>query len=150
MGFRRFIGFLIVIGVVSLFTFGCAGTPKISKWTAPNNLTIEKVFNAALIAGTENGFTVVNKDRTSGVISLKKQEYGGDKMVERRMSIRLKQVGDKIVVSTKVSGSDFGIIEGTLGGLVHKELTNNFYAYLFRELNIEDPVLRNIVIDDAR
>ncbi len=66
------------------------------------------------------------------------------------MSIRLKQVGDKIVVSTKVSGSDFGIIEGTLGGLVHKELTNNFYAYLFRELNIEDPVLRNIVIDDAR
>ena len=149
MNCRRLVGFWIVIGVISLLFSGCAGTPKISKWTSPNNLTMKKVFNAALIAATENGFTVVNKDRTSGVISLKKQEYGGDKMVERRMSVRLKQVGDKIVVSTKVVGSDFGIIEGALGGLVNKELTNNFYVYLFRELNIDDPTLRNIVIEDA-
>ncbi len=53
------------------------------------------------------------------------------------------------MVSTKISGSDFGVIEGALGGAVHKELTNNFYVYLFRELGITDPVLRTVIIEDA-
>ncbi len=133
-------------GVISLLISGCAGTPKKSKWASPKNVTIEKVFNAALIAATENKFTIANKDRSAGVISLRKEEYGG---TERRMSVKLEQVGNKVIVSSKVSGSDVGIVEGTLGGAVNQELTNNFYFYLFRELNITDPSLQNVVIEDT-
>jgi len=147
---RRSLLLLGIVGVISLLTYGCAGTPKVSNWTSPQNFTTDDVFNAALVAATENKFTVVSQDKSAGIMSLKKQEYGGDKMAERVMSVRVKQDGENVVVSTKVSGSDFGIIEGSLGGLVHKELTNNFYVYLFRELGIDDPAQRNVVIESAK
>lgn len=139
-----------LLGIISLLIAGCAGTPKVARWTASNNLTYDQVYAAALRAGTETGFTIVNADKASGVISMIKEEYAGDKQAERRMSVYLKQIGGKVVVSSKIVGSDFGIIEGALGGAVHKELTHNFYVYLFRELNITDPSLRNVVIEDAK
>ena len=135
--------------ITVLLLSACAGTPKVSTWSSPNTFTLDQVYNAALVAGTDNGFTVYNQDRASGLISLKKEEYGGDKMVDRRMSVKIKPSGGNVIVSTKVSGSDFGIIEGALGGAVHKELTNNFYVYLFRELGITDPKLQNVIIEDA-
>ena len=113
-------------------------------------MTYDQVYTAALRAGTENGFTIVSADKTAGVISMRKEEYGGKKQVERRMSVYLKQMEGRVVVSSKIVGSDFGIIEGALGGPVHKELTHNFYVYLFRELNITDPSARNVVIEDAK
>ena len=131
-------------------TIGCWGTPKISRWTAPENVTLDQVFNAALRAGTENGFTIVNSDRTANVISMKKQWYSGDKMTERYLSVRFNQIAGKTVISTKVQGSDFGIIEGAMGGVVHGEITHNFYVYLFRELNINDPSAHNVVIEDEK
>ncbi len=140
----------LLFGVVSLLVASCAGTPKVSQWTASNNLTYDQVYAAALRAGTENGFTVVNADKTAGVISMRKQEYGGKTPAERRMSVYLKQVEGRVVVSSKIVGSDFGIIEGALGGAVHKGLTRNFYVYLFRELNITDPSDRNVVIEDPK
>lgn len=148
MDYKVSIKFCAAIAVLLLLS-ACAGTPKISTWSPPNTVTLERVYNAALIAGTDNGFTVYNQDRPSGLISLKKEEYGGDKMVDRRMSVKIKTVDDKVMVSTKMSGSDFGVIEGALGGAVHKELTNNFYVYLFRELGITDPNLTKVIIEDA-
>lgn len=136
--------------IISLSVFGCAGTPKISLWTAPNNITYDQIYNAALRAGTENGFTVVNADKTAGVISMRKEVYAGDRQAERRMSVLLKQTEGKVVISTKITSSSAGIIEGTLGGAVHKEMTHNFYVYLFRDLNITDPSLRNIEIEDEK
>lgn len=141
----------MVLGILFLVS-GCAGTPKVSQWTTPpeRKLTVGNVFDAALIAGTENKFTVINSDRQAGVISMKQETYGGDhKNNERRMSVRMKEIAkDAVEVKTKVSGSDFGIIEGALGGLVHKEITNKFYVYLFRELNITDPNQKQIIIVD--
>lgn len=72
----------VVHGIVFSLVYGCAGTPKVSQWSAPSDLTFERVFNAALRAGTDNKFTIVSSDKAAGVISMKKQEYGGDKMVE--------------------------------------------------------------------
>ena len=141
-------GIYVVLGIVLSLICGCAGTPKVSQWSAPSNLTFERVFNAALRASTDNKFTIVSSDKAAGVISMKRQEYGGDKMVERYLSVKLKQDGNKILVSTRASGSDFGIIEGALGGSVNKELTHNFYVYLFRELNIDNPALCRVVITD--
>ncbi len=148
MDYKVSIKFCASLAMMLLLS-ACAGTPQISTWSSPNTVTLEQVYNAAMIAGTDNGFTVYNQDRSSGLISLKKEEYGGDKMVDRRMSVKITPVGDKIKVSTKVSGSDFGVIEGALGGAVHKELTSNFYVYLFRELGITDPKLRSVIIEDA-
>lgn len=143
------VGFLVYVFLV---LGGCAGTPKVSQWISPpeRHLTVSNVFDAAIIAGTENKFTVINSDRHSGVISMKQEVYGGEqKNNERRMSIRMKELTKNTVeVRTKVSGSDFGIVEGALGGLVHKELTSNFYVYLFRELNITDPNQKQVIIVD--
>lgn len=142
---------LIFVGsILSLLVSGCAGMPKVSRWVSPSDLAVERVFDAALKAGADNQFTIESSDRTAGLITMTKQAYAGDKMAERRMSVRLRRLGEKIEVETKVSGSDFGIIEGTLGGAVNKELTNNFYVYLFRELNITDPSLRIVDIVDER
>lgn len=131
---------------------GCVGTPKVSQWISPpeKHLTVGNAFDAAFIAGTENKFTVINSDRQAGVISMKQETYGGDhKNNERRMSVRMKKLQkNTIEVRTKVSGSDFGIIEWMLGGLVHEEITNKFYAYLFKELNIADPEQMQVVITD--
>jgi hypothetical protein len=143
----------IVLGVIIFFLIsGCAGTPKVSQWNTPSGkgITFSKVFNAALAAGAENKFTVVSSDRQAGVISMRQEVYGGNKKNnERRMSIKIKQMSNgTIEVRTKVSGSDFGIIEGALGGLVHEEITNNFYVYLFRELHIDKENQRKIVVVD--
>jgi hypothetical protein len=149
-GVSRSFVVLSFAGVLGLLVSGCAGTPKVSQWTAPADLSLERVFDAALRAGADNNFTAVNSDRTAGLITMQKQDYAGNKMAERRMSVRLRRVDDKVVVATKVSGSDFGVIEGALGGAVHKEITNNFYVYLFRELDITSPALRRVVIEDER
>ena len=71
-------------------------------------------------------------------------------MTERYLSVRFNQIAGKTVISTKVQGSDFGIIEGAMGGVVHGEITHNFYVYLFRELNINDPSAHNVVIEDEK
>jgi len=139
----------ILIGVVSFFVSGCIGTPKVSQWITPKNFTIDQVFDAALTAATENNFTIVSSDRTSGVISIKRHYSGEGGGYDRRMGVRIKQKGDKIVVSTKISSSDFSLGEGCLGGMIHEDLTRNFYFYLFRELNISKASSRNVVIEDA-
>lgn len=144
----------MVVGILSFLVSGCAGTPKVSQWNTPpeRKLTVGNVFDAALIAGTENKFTVINSDRQAGVISMKQESYGGDqKNDEHRMSVRMKEIAKNTVeVKTKVSGSDFGIVAGALGGLVHQEITKNFYVYLFRELNITDPNQKQVVIVDEK
>lgn len=143
------LGAVLAICIVAMVS-GCAGIPKVSQWTSPKDMTYEQVFNAALKATADNKFTLVYSDKAAGVISSKKQEYSGNKMTERNMNVQLKQAGDNILVSTKTSGSDFGLIEGALGGAVNKEITNNFFVYLFRQLNIRDPSLRKVVIADER
>ena len=132
-----------------LLLSGCAGTPKKSAWFSPTTFTLEQVYKAALKAGSENGTTVYNQDMAAGLISLKKEAHDGDETVVRNMSVKITQFGNKIKVSTKVSGSNAGIIEGTLGGAVHKEMTRTFYTCLFRELGITEPNLQKVIIEDA-
>jgi hypothetical protein len=140
---------LLLVSVFVLSLLGCAGTPKVSQWNAPRGLSDDQIFNAALRATADNGFTVVSSDRSAGLISAKKQTYAGDKMAERRMNIEVRDVGGTPSVTTNVLGSDFGIIEGTLGGAVHEEITHNFYVYLFRELGISNPSEQQVSIEDA-
>ncbi len=145
----RLLWLVLLVMAISLVNYGCAGTPKMSRWTSPDNLTYDQVFNAALRAGTDNKFTIVSQDRDAGVISMRKQVYAGDKMAERNMSVQLTKQGGRILVATRGSGSDVGLIESALGGAVHKEITHNFYVYLFRVLKITDPSQRLIdIVDD--
>lgn len=137
-----------VIGMMLLLS-ACAGTPKISTWYSPITFKLEQVYNAAVIAGTESGFAVYNQNRAAGLISLKKEVLDGDEAVVRSMSVKITQFGNKIKVSTKVSGSNSGVVEGTLGGAIHKEMTRTFYDCLFRELGITDPNFQNVIIVDA-
>jgi hypothetical protein len=137
---------ILAICMVSMF-FACAGT-KVAQWTSPRDLTYEQVFNASLRATVENKFTIIHSDRAAGLFSSKRQEYRGGSMIERYMSVQLKQVGDKILVSTKTYGSDFGTIPG--GGAANKEVTKNFFLCLFGQLNITDSSLRNVVIEDDK
>ncbi len=137
-----------VIGMVLLLS-SCVGTPKISTWYSPITFKLEQVYNAAVVAGTESGFTVYNQNRAAGLISLRKEVLDGDEAVVRSMSVKITQFGNKIKVSTKVSGSTSGVVEGTLGGSIHKEMTRTFYDCLFRELGITDPNFQNVIIVDA-
>ncbi len=141
--------FLLLVGILMLSLPGCSGTQKASSWSASKGLSSEQVFNAAVRATADNGFTIVSSDRSAGVISAKKQAYSGDKMTERRLSVQLTKVTDRVVVTTRVLGSDFGVIEGALGGAVNAEITRNFYVYLFRQLSINDPSQRQVNIGDA-
>ena len=136
------------IGMMLLLS-ACAGTPKTSTWHSPITFTLEQVYNAATTAGTDNGFTVYDQNRAAGLISLKKEAQDGDETVVRSMSVKIMPFGNKIKVSTRMSGSNVGIAEGTLGGYVHKEMTRTFYASLFKELKITDPNFQNVIIADA-
>jgi hypothetical protein len=134
-----------------LMLSGCWGTPKVSTWSAPRSLTYEQVFNAAVRAGGDNGFTVVSSDRGAGAISMQREYYGGEhKDEKRRMSVNVRQVGEAVQVSTNVMGTDFGVLEGAMGGTINAGLTKRFYANLFQELQIADPASRTIMMDNGR
>jgi hypothetical protein len=97
-------------GIAALLLSGCWGTPKVSTWAAPKNLTYEQVYNAAVRAGGDNGFTVVSSDRGAGAISMQREYYGGEHKDERRtMSVNVRPSGESVQVSTKTMGTDFGI-----------------------------------------
>ncbi len=78
-----------------------------------------------------------------------RQQYAGDKMAERRMSVRVKTLGNRIEVGTRISGSEVGVIAGTMGGAVNKEITGNFYYYLFKELNIGTPSQPPVFVQES-
>jgi len=140
---HKLVGLLIILELISFLSSGCSVTPKISRWTAPENVTLDQVFNAALRAGTENGFTIVNSDRTAKVISMRKL-YGE---TEHYFSVRFNQIAGKTVISTKVQDSD---IFGVLGKRERWRITHNFYAFLFRELNINQLVDNVVIIEDEK
>ena len=139
---HKLVGLLIIMEI-SFLSSGCSVTPKISRWTAPENVTLDQMFNAALRAGTENGFTIVNSDRTAKVISMRKQ-YGES---EFYFSVRFNQIAGKTVISTKAQDSD---IFGVLGKRERWRITHNFYAYLFRELKINQLVDNVVIIEDEK
>ena len=148
MSFKVSLEYCAVIGMMLLLS-ACAGTPKTSTWYSPITLKLEQVYNAALIAGTDNGFTVYNQNREAGLISLKKEVIDGDETVVRSMTVKITTFGNKIKVSTKVSGSNSGIVEGALGGTLHKGMTRAFYDCLFKELGITETNFQNVIIVDA-
>ena len=149
MNYKVSIKYCVAIAMMLLLS-ACVGTPKKSVWYSPTALPLEQVYKAAITAGADNGFSVDNQNRAAGLISLKKEALDGDETVIRSMSVKITQFGNKIMVSTKVSGSNAGIVEGALGGSAHKEMTRNFYDCLFRELGITDPKFQDVIIEDAR
>ena len=136
-------------GMILLLS-ACAGTPKKSVWYSPTTSTLEQVYKAAMTAGTDIGFTIYAQNRAAGLITLKKEVHDGDETVVRSMSVKVTQFGNRIMVSTNVSGGNAGIVEGTMGGSLHKEMTRTFYDYLFRELGITESKFQNVIIEDAR
>lgn len=138
----------VAIGMILLLS-ACAGTPKKSKWYSPTTFTVEQVYKAAITAGADSGFTVDNQNRAAGLISLKRETQDGDQKVVRSMGVKITQFGNKVMVSTKVSGSSSGVVEGAMGGAVHKEMTRTFYDCLFRELGIAESKHQNVIIEDA-
>lgn len=138
-----------VAGILLLLS-ACAGTPKTSTWYSPITCTLEQVYNAALLAGPASGFAVYTQNRPAGLISLKNEVREGEETVVHTMSVKITSFGNRIMVSTRVSSVDAGIVEGTLGGTAHKGMTRTFYDCLFRELEITDPNSQNVIILDAR
>ena len=138
-----------VAATMMLLLSACAGTPQKSAWYSPTTSTVEQVYKAALMAGADNGFTVDNQNRAAGLISLEKETQDGHETVVHSMSVKITQFGNKIMVSTNVSGNDAGIVEGTFGGFAHRKMPRTFYDCLFRELKITDPNSQNVIIVDA-
>lgn len=186
MNYRLPCIYFVSIGLILILIHGCATTsntsssPKksynSSKWTAPKNVSMKKVYDAVIEAGTQTGFTIYKKDKAAGTISMKKQESkevaqkkqnsstsnavtydifnnqevsGNQITVERRMIVHLKKVKGNVIVSSSISLYNAGIVDQALGGIVNKTLTDKFYRNLFLELAIDDPTQQNIVYDSA-
>ena len=125
MNYKVSIKYCVAIAMMLLLS-ACVGTPKKSVWYSPTALPLEQVYKAAITAGADNGFSVDNQNRAAGLISLKKEEQDGNETVVHIMSVKITQFGNKIMVSTNMSGNDTGIVEGTLGGFAHRKMTRTF------------------------
>ena len=186
MNYRLPCNYFVIIGLILVLIQGCANIPNTSssskksynssKWTAPKNVSMKKVYDAVLEAGTQTGFTIYKKDKAAGTISMKKQESkdiaqktqnsstgntptydilnnqevsGNQITIERRMIVHLKKVKGNVIVSSSISLYNAGIVDQAFGGIVNKTLTDKFYRNLFLELAIDDPTEQNIVYDSS-
>lgn len=123
----------------------CAVTPVAGNWESPNRFTIEQVFDAAVRAGSLNGYIVASQDRNAGTISLSKPTKGLDaRQGSRTMTVIITGSTGRIVVRTNIMAD-----VNTLAPVLNEE-TNNFYVYLTRELGITNPSERQVTIGAPR
>jgi hypothetical protein len=126
--------------MVPVMFVACQMVPRVSQWAAPEPLTVEQVFQAALRAGAQNGFSITSQDRQSGIVTMERQV--ADKRIF--MALTLRKPAERVQVYTTIR-SDKIVIAG-----LYEEITRNFYVYLFRELQITDPAQRNVDIKEAQ
>ena len=66
-----------------------------------------------------------------------RQQYAGDKMAERRMSVRVKTLGNRIEVGTRISGSEVGEA-GTMGWRREQRDNGEFLLLPFQRIKHRD------------
>ena len=137
---------IFVLNFVAILSlFACAITPIAGNWESPNRFTIEQVFDAAVRAGSLNGYIVASQDRNAGTISLSKPTKGLDaRQGSRTMTVIITGSTGRIVVRTNIMAD-----VNTLAPVLNEE-TNNFYVYLTRELGITNPAERQVTVGPPR
>ncbi len=134
----------IQVIVVSIFAFivlsACAITPRVSTWESSKQFTKEKVFNAAIGAGAEHGYTITTSDRESGTVSFTKTIGKGNMILNARIASE----NGAILVRTTANFVGRFAITG-----LHEEAIRNFHILMFRQLNIApESELSNVHVEE--
>ncbi|MEK6656803.1 MAG: hypothetical protein AABY58_05115 [Nitrospirota bacterium] len=145
---RRFVWVLIIAFLIT----GCVMfTSRVSEWTAStNNITIDQILTAAkgFAAKTGNEIKIADcrigncKKKVAAAVAfiMNKKENSDNKKVKHQMLVFVDGTKEKIVVlaiATVLSNNEEDRRK------IQEESTNQFYSYLFQELNISD---RTVVI----
>jgi hypothetical protein len=141
---RSLFSLLVSLFVMSFVDTALAANSLAAQWTAPDSLTYEQVFNAALAAGTADNYTLVSNDRAAGIISFKQERSAGRKNYESRLNIQIKQDGGKVVVTTRTANVGGSLLHMAFSEKILEERIHNFHVYLFQELKITDAAQREI------
>lgn len=130
-----------VILATAILLCACAITPRVSSWNSPKEVTKAQVFNAALVAGGQNGMATSASDRESGTMTFSKQIGRGTFI----LSVSIVEADGLIKVTT--TGNYVGDI--AIKGL-HEEVIRNFHVFLFRNLNVSNPSEMNVRIEQGK
>ena len=132
--------FVILLGAILLSA--CAIAPRASSWSSPKQYTKAQVFNAALQAGGQNGYTTTASDRESGTMSFTKKIANGNMI----LAVQIAQADGAVGVRTTANYAGDIAIKG-----MHEEAIRNFHIMLFRNLNITNPSeLNNVQVGGLR
>ena len=126
--------------VAFLALTGCEVAPRTSFWHAPGRYSRDAVVSAAVQAGAQEAMQLSFVDRKSGTMSFETRS-GDGQMV---LSVNVAGTNGHVTVqATSALGGDIGI-----AGL-DNEFINNFYVYLFRDLNITRRSEKEVEIGQA-
>jgi hypothetical protein len=132
---------VFVVLVMTMFA-ACTVTPRVSTWNSPPKFKKVQVFNAALQAGTENGWQPTSSDRETGTMSFTKRISGTESIL---FTVNVTEQGNIVQVRTMTK---------TVGGIAvvgeHEKNLKDFHAALFRTLNISDPSEQKINVELAK
>lgn len=146
---RRDIAWIWII--VFLITGCVMYTPRVSEWTASNNVTIEQIITVAKKFAAVRGNEIKITDCRIGdcrkkvafaLIQIKNGVVKDNKKIGGTLNINVDATKEKMMVYT-VAFYDFSKINEEDRRNIQEESANQFYTYLFQELNISD---RNVVI----
>jgi hypothetical protein len=132
----------IAILFASILLSACAIVPRVSSWDSPKQYSKAQVFNAALQAGGQHGYTATASDRESGTMSFTKKVGKGDLI----LSVQVTEANGRVGTRTTANFAGGLAIAG-----LHEEAIRNFHILLFRNLNItESSELNNVRTEELR
>lgn len=131
---------VIIVLFASVFLVACAIAPRTSDWTSPKKFTQAQVFNAAVSAGAEMGYSATSIDRTTYNLTLTRAF--ADKTMT--LMVRVRDQAGKMNVASIVSFNDVAFAGA------FEETIKNFHAALFRNLNIDQSELNNVIIQEGK
>ena len=123
--------------IIVFFLFSClvpVAPTKVAVWSVPNRFTQDDVFKAAIEAGFQQGFQLIDSNPEYGTISLRRKVAQG----ERNVAIILKSVSGVIQVEiTTGVHTGGGLLLQSLAGK-QSDMCQQFYGYIFDILGITD------------
>lgn len=126
--------------LATILLSACAVSPRSSDWTSPKKFTQAQVFNAAALSGGQAGYLTSVIDKDSGSLSFSKA-IGDGNMI---LSVHIATVGGVVRVSSTANYTSLGVAG------IHEEEIKKLHAALFRNLNIDQGEMNNVVIQEAK
>lgn len=132
----------LAVALLAIFLLSaCAISPRSSDWTSPKKFTQAQVFNAAVSAGGEmGGYSATSVDRSAYNLTLTRP-FADKKMT---VTVHVRDQGGNIHVNAFAIFNDIAISG------VYEETIKNFHVALFRNLNIDQSEMSNVVIQEAK